>query len=268
MADIEYPITLRAFDSTGRSADWSGTVVLTTDVEPRDPHYANVSLLLQFDQLDSVWKDNGPESRPTPQTRGVPGTLGLVDKLYGPGAYRPNTPPDFYAGYYPGPDDGFRFGTGDFTIEFSWVRRITGTGNVPLLIMGNTNQEQKWVVNINEGARVFWITGLGINPQVDVSTLTPPVLVGERVDVALVREGPVIRIFVNGIKRYEATTSGNQNVNPFYATGGLNVLGNYFYNESRAWIYEVDDIRITKGVARYADDYVREDGPFPSKGVA
>jgi hypothetical protein len=153
----------------------------------------------------------------------------------------------------------FVFGTGDFTIEF-WVYynsgltadvalfdgRPSGTNGVYPLIFSNTTGKLVWY--INSAARITGTTTLST---------------GTWYHVAVARSGTSTKLFLNGTQESSTYTDSNSYLlgtdRPIIAAAGATLgadpLNGY-----------IDDLRITKGYARYTANFTAPVGPFNGFG--
>jgi hypothetical protein len=139
----------------------------------------------------------------------------------------------------------FAFGTGDFTVEF-WVR-ITATGGAQNLITlpGTSNS-----IAYNTGTGVVYITG-GITRITSTSTGT-----NVWTHVAVARGSGTTRMFINGV--VQGTTFADST--DYTAAGTLCQLGG---STGSAFIGNIDDFRVTKGVCRYTTSFSAPIAQFP-----
>ena len=180
--------------------------------------------------------------------------------------------------YFDGTDDGltspynpaYSFGTGDFTIE-AWVyiagnSAVDAGGVRAAAIVGSFPTSgtltNVWVLGISGNSTT---TGTGFFFQSFVSGITYAVSVTTTIaqttwhHLAVARSGTTTKLFLNG-SEVASGTLGNQNVNgayPIYVgrniyTGYPNVLNGY-----------IDDLRITKGVARYTAAFTPPTAALP-----
>jgi len=141
---------------------------------------------------------------------------------------------NYYSNYFNGTTDGLSYtiptgGTGNFTVE-AWALP-TSTGR--LWVIGSTNATQSYGITIESGYVNGWWNYMG-GPTISGNT---PVILGKWVHVALVREGSVIYLYVNGIKQTNTATGvsgafGNSSAvsigwwapGPQYSTGYISNL--------------------------------------------
>lgn len=205
----------------------------------RDPHWYKVVSLLHFDgdftdETGKVWEPQG-----VPRTTSVNPAFGSgsVEKRGGTGI--------LLTGHL----DDFIF-HGDFTIE-AWI--LTDAGAMHTMLIGyfeNGNELLPLYLDNSSSGRVFWKSSNAITGLV--------LPVGEWFHYALTRESGVLRAFVNGVLQGSATRDDTVGL-----AGGVSLLGatvGYI-----GWRGQLDEFRITKGVARYTENFTPPDEPFPSR---
>jgi hypothetical protein len=145
---------------------------------------------------------------------------------------------------------GLDFGTGDFTIE-TWVYLEDNASIIQLIDRrAHASTVEGWVVNIQAGVLYFYANGLGW-----------PAMSGGNVPlkkwahIAITREGSTFRQFVNGVETTTATSSASLQT----ITGPM-YIGNGYDNKGLTGY--IDDVRITKGVARYTANFTPDPGTF------
>jgi hypothetical protein len=137
-------------------------------------------------------------------------------------------------------------GTGNFTFE-TWVYPTTNPANGPGTIIDarNSATSEGWVVRIFPDLSIGFYDGPANTYQ---QTSASAVSLNTWAHVACVRSGTTLTIFVNGVSLKTATVSSNLGTTwPFYI--GNNYTAGYTY-----YGY-LDDLRITKGVARYTTNF-------------
>ena len=137
----------------------------------------------------------------------------------------------------------FAFGTGDFTVEF-WVRSTTAAQNIIWCT-------SSWSILVISG-NIYWQTVQGVSSLYYRSHATAGLLDGNWHHVAVTRSSGTNRMFIDGkMYSYYAATQG---VDPpatdsaDYQGTVLNIGKNGVYGWFNGYL---DDIRITKGYARY-----------------
>jgi hypothetical protein len=140
----------------------------------------------------------------------------------------------------------FDFGTGDLTIE--WRMRIVGTGRMNIFDI--TGYRSFIGLVYNNYFELYGPSGYVIN------TNTIPWNLNQWYSVAVVRAGNNWTVYKDGVSVATATNSN--------AFGGT---GTYFVGSasdtSNSWNGWIDELRITKGVARYTSNYTPESSAFP-----
>lgn len=216
-----------------------------------DPNFANVTLLAHFDGADGSTtftdvKDHtmtgaGNAQLDTDQFKFGTASLlldGTGDKI------------DIN-----GSSGDFSFGTGDFTIEF-WIRIASNHTNRAIIGNRNASANTFWQVEFfNQANKIEFHTGA-------VIVLAGATAISNNAwhHVAIARAGTTIKLFINGTEddsetnnhNYSSTTTltiGHDN----YGSGGL--------TDMAGWL---DDIRLTKGVARYTSNFTPPTAAFPN----
>ncbi|WP_374249821.1 LamG-like jellyroll fold domain-containing protein [Thermomonas sp.] len=149
----------------------------------------------------------------------------------------------------------FSFGTGDFTVE-AFVRPAV-TAPEQALLSNYLNATTGWSFELNANTFHFACTGNGY----DISGSTS-VAANTWHHVAVARAGGTLRLFVNGA--LDAAVSDSQACS---STADLMVgrLGTYDVIPLNGYLQEV---RITKGVARYTAAFTPPTQPFPDSGLS
>lgn len=176
-----------------------------------------------------------------------------------------------YSAYFDGAGDylqlanstDFRFGSGDFTIEFQFYPLTTsgGSSGVSSLVSlwGNASN-QSWVIyRVNSGFQ-FSFSTTGTNQTNAISVSSGVFSINNWYHVAVTRSGSNIRAFINGT---QLGTTYNAGSSSFFASTNVLDIG---YNTVASYGPEncyIDDLRITKGYARYTADFTAPTAAFP-----
>lgn len=205
-----------------------------------DPLWDNVVLRLLFDGDLTDYSDSAHTVTTTSTVDFVAGHFAQAMRTGGTsgssntGASTPN-----------GPD--FQFGSGDFTVEF-WLQR-TGSGtHASALGTSDGAGSRGWSFGVTQAGNVALRvssdgTAYAIN---ETAIIAAPAGINHMV---FERAGSVVRAYVNGSMVFKTTFSGS------IANGGTSLQINraeLFNNRGTASLW--DDLRITKGVARYNSD--------------
>jgi hypothetical protein len=184
--------------------------------------------------------------------------ISTAQSKYGTGSLFFNGTSDYvYAGR---PSPAYDFGTGDFTVEF-WVYPLSGPAGTynPAFYTHNSTGGAAW--NANGGFRIHHGNVLFSNSgQLNYSSaITNNVWT----HMALVRSGNTMTMYKNGVANGTLTytiAAGSPLCQPALAisdsadTGGREYLNGY-----------IDDLRITKGIARYTGTFTPPTASFPTK---
>jgi len=157
-------------------------------------------------------------------------------------------------------DDGFHFGTGDFTFEF-WLyptENLTSSGAQQFINAEASGSGVTWTFGCYPSGH----HGLGYNGLTFSYGLYGSYTVGKYVNnywptqntwthLAVQRRNGIIEIFVNGTSQTLTTYGQNSTF-----SDGANLTSNYtsrsFFNGLEGY---VQDVRITKDIARYTANF-------------
>ena len=252
----------------------SWTITPQTKV-PVDPFRSQVSLLLHGNQNAGQFIDSSPTPKSITKVGNVaPGSPGGGTPIY------PSSNSAFGSAIaFDKVDDrltlaassDFAFGTGDFTVEFwAYSRDVSSASQSGYMQISATSGGLDTTYNdgliITQGQS---ITGGSITPQdggivakmggalfVNSCGSSSSVLtVSTWQHIAFTRSSSTARLFVNGVQVGISTLASN-------LTGSHLVIGGYY---STAYLFDgyIDDLRITKGVARYTSNFSVPAAPFP-----
>jgi hypothetical protein len=128
--------------------------------------------------------------------------------------------------------------TGDFSVE-AWVYPLSSTDQI---IVGHSSQNVQ-MFRLNEGGAgrlSFYLNGVQVFPSTPAGITT-----NNWYHLAITRVGSTTRMFVNGVQL------GSSN-NSWTGSFKMNIIGGAFGYQYNGYI---DDLRITKGVARYISNF-------------
>ena len=216
---------------------------------PNDPNFAFNSLLLHGDGT------NG--STVITDSSGSPKTVTAV------GNAQISTTQSKFGGtsiYLDGTGDAasvasntaFAFGTNDFTIEL-WVYPVSVSGN-PVLFDTRPSGNGAWPVIYFDGGRLRYF--LNTTDRISGSTVLATNTTWYH--IALCRAGSNTKVFLNGIQEGSTYSDSTSLLQGPFALGidSRNLTANPF----NAYF---DDVRVTKGVARYTANFTPPTLPFP-----
>jgi len=147
------------------------------------------------------------------------------------------------------------FGTGNFTIEL-WAYRLSGANNGLFQLSTTAGGFKQDDVN---NLALAYASG-GITYYANNNTNVPSTTVSNNQwdHLALVRSGTTTTLYFNGVSVSSITDSTNY-------TGTYLVVGGY-YSTSYLWNGYIDDLRITKGYARYTANFTPPTAAFFDTG--
>jgi hypothetical protein len=210
-----------------------------------DPDFASVSLLLHGDGTNgsTTITDNSP----SPKTVTAVGNaqISTAQSKFGGASIAFDGSGDFLTTSASADLD---FGVQDFTIEL-WHR------------FNNTTLDRGFVGNGSNGRLDFiWRTSTGINlGRINTafdSTFAWSPSVNVWYHIAISRSGTSLRAFIDGVQ-IGSTVTNSINYNASSC-----IIGSSLSNARNSNGY-IDDLRITKGVARYTANFTPPTAPFP-----
>lgn len=235
--------------------------LLSCPVLTCDPDYSSVGVLMHFDGTNgqTTTVDSGPDALAL--TMNGSAVLDTASPEFGSASVNfPSTSTfgldSVAAVVAPGGNLDLFSTTADFTIEF-WFKSVGGAGVASWLVaMGNpssldflnfTAEASTNTVGVHCGSATFNSAGLGT-----------PIAPGVYSHLALVRAAGRLYLYVNGSVQ---STVGTPMVSLLTAT--YLSIGHPFTAFGGADPFQMDEFRVTAGVARYNSNFVPE-GPFPS----
>jgi hypothetical protein len=217
-----------------------------------DPNFSNVSLLLPFDGADGSTVFTDESDNAFAVTVFGDARISTAQSKYG-GA----------SGSFDGNGDYLSLVTnaalqfpGDFTIE-CW----TYLNSTAQMIIGSSSADpntQVFRLNDNGAGNLgFFLNGTWVFRQIPAGITS-----GSWQHLAIARSGSSTRMFVNGVQQGTTNTEWS-------GTFRMDKIGAFFFNGN---VYSepnfvngyIDDLRITKGIARYTANFTPPTGPFPT----
>ena len=222
-----------------------------------DPSYNSVSLLLRGSGVA------GPlvpyDESPTPKTLTVSGNAGISTTTfkYGGSALVAGTSPNFTWGsnriQVPA-GAAFAYGTGDFTVE-AWIYPTVASNGI---FWGQTVSGTNYFICQTSADRrpafVFATSGGG------TAVFGPVITLNQWSHVAIVRNAGQVRVYSNGVGGTAVACTQNFSDTTFVPT-----IGGYTHNATQV-IFSglIDDLRVTKGIARYKKDFLPPPAQLPA----
>lgn len=217
---------------------------ITTIIAPPadDLYYNNVVLLMHFDGANN--STNFVDEKGKTITAFGNAQISTSQSKFGGSGYF-----DGSSSYVSIPQStDFDFSTGDFTIEF-WI--YTDTAQTSQFIKSKDSGSSANGIQIDLGKMGLWLDGVG---KFVSSTFAIPN--NSWVHTAFVRSGTNFTIYINGIADGVAVDSSAYSLQYGSQLG----VGAAFYGSSLNGY--LDELRITKGVARYTINFVPPTTPF------
>ena len=202
-------------------------------IEPFDPHWDKVVALLHFDgdivdETRKVWSANGSAT--------------ISDNSL----YIPSNNSNITL-------DGYSLGDGDFTVEAKVKIENSMSNSFTCFDCRSMGVDANGLVfYVRPNGKI--VIGGG-SPFVGTEGDNFPM--SEWVHVAFVRKSGVIDGYINGISSVSRSSSVNLNRDKWYVGSNSSGLADAGY---------IDELRITKGVARYTENFTPPTEPFPNRG--
>ena len=208
-----------------------------------DPDYSSVGLLLHCDGANNSTTFTDNSGTPKTVTAQADAKISTTSPKFGTGSCSLDGTGDYLL--VTG-NTAFDY-TGDFCWE-AWVYLTSGTNSG---FFGSGLGSLYYGVYSN----CIIVGNGGINPFLNVTSFTP--YLNAWTHVACTRSGSTMRHFINGDLKETATSSASFN------GGGGNV--HVGYSSSLGYITgKMDDVRLTKGVARYTASFTAPTAAFPN----
>jgi hypothetical protein len=215
-------------------------------VAGEDVYVNNVSLLLRGNGTDG--STTFVDSSLSPKTITAVGNaqISTAQSKFGGASMLFDGNGDYLQASY---NSSYDFGTGDFTVELWIYRAGNSTGGVgsdyEALIGSNASGNSKWTIYLRRSTKnIAWFGDDGTLRETSGATISDSAWY----HVAWCRSGSTLRGFIDGTQRYSATATGS------YTTGSEMRIA-YDLDANRQFYGYIDDLRITKGVARYTANF-------------
>lgn len=223
---------------------------------PLDPDWANVSLLAGFDGEDAATDQDDESDNGFTATYVNNAQVDTAQSKFSRGSLRVDGTDDVVTF----PDDAaWQFGSGNFTIEGHY-RWNSDSGVFHQLLgqwQGSSDQRSFAIFRDQSGGELeLWLSTAGTDAIERITATWAPTL-NQWYHVAVDFDGTTYRLYVDGVVLGESTTT----VTLHNSTVALSIGGTPDEeNDFDGW---ADEVRITKGVARYAGAFTPPKAPFP-----
>jgi len=174
-------------------------------------------------------------------------------------------------GYFDGSEDylsipdseDFEFGSGAFTIDF-WAYPTTSTGNHVVITKDNTGSFSPYVVSVYDGSWKLFLSSNCSDWDMPSNYVFGSVDVNQWQHIAVVRDGTTIMFFKNGVKYGSTITTSASLCN----NTELLRIGKMNYTVTpTSYAGYLDEIRVSKGVARWTSNFTPPVGPYGAGGL-
>jgi len=219
-----------------------------------DPDFADVSLLLHLDGTNGSTTFTDTSSSPKTVTAVGSAQISTAEAKFGQSLLLNDA--NTYTNYLTTPNNaGFQMSTGDFTLE-AWIYLISKPRNTAGILSSGS-------ASFGDNGGYFVVDSsnriqLGI-PGFAVFGGT--ISTGQWYHVAGTRSGTTTRIFIDGT----LTSTGTSDSNSYNFSKDNLLIGRNGWDGSGSQAFHgyIDDVRITKGVARYTATFTAPTAPFP-----
>ena len=222
---------------------------------PSDPLWDNVVLLCHYDGVDgSAIIDSSPFHHSFTTITGQ--AITTAQARFGPSSLQCGLSGFSYNNT--GDSGAWWFDDGPFTVEM-WIRPTVGLITLTVLVCqhGNTGLDRGWALWFDGAGHLQFSYSTTGTDYPAVSGSYVPTL-NQWVHIAADRDASgVLRVYADGVVVASATVTA-----AFWDSHyGLFVGGDL--NSGRQFIGQIDDLRITKGIARYGGAFDPPTEPFP-----
>lgn len=217
-----------------------------------DASFASVSLLLHCDGSNGSTTFTDSSSSPkTPTVNGNAKISTTQSKFGGTSMYFDGT--GDYLAYAASAD--FGFGTGDFTLEgfFRFDSVATDTGLFDFRSSGGSDVGTFFMETSSKKLVFYYGTMLGGTGATALTT-------GTWYHIALCRAAGTTRCYLDGVEQWNSGSSYNFGSSRPLGIGGSVATGLFGTSPMNGYI---DELRITKGVARYTSGFSAPTAAFP-----
>jgi hypothetical protein len=282
---------LAAQGSSSRSGDGGGgggvlsraMLMAAQKASAGDPHFSSVELLMHMDGSDGGTTFTDSSKNALTFSRHYTPTTETEQKLFGTASgyfnYVSTTDEPMIYNSDASNDSRFSF-DGDFTIELAvyltaqHCSRAASGEHIPLGTWSDSGGEAGWYLDVNRNTgttfsvRFVAVVSAGVYALYYIPSATLTYLAANTWHrIAVTRSGSTIRLFHNGT-HYAHTKSGTvadnatfpATPNDYIMIGGVHSSGASFQGQLNGYI---DEVRITKGVARYTGNYTLATAAFP-----
>ena len=159
------------------------------------------------------------------------------------------------------PTPNLELGSGDYTVE-CWINISAAASNGGIVGIGPVGglTNTTWSIEFNGSANTLSVYIYNANISTFIINGTTNVKTSTWIHVALTRSGNNTRLFINGTQEGSTYTSGYT----ISAGNNLYVGGGFYAPSTRTITGYIQDLRITKGYARYTANFTPPTSAFPT----
>ncbi len=143
--------------------------------------------------------------------------------------------------------DGFNMGTGDFTLE-AWFYFTSFSNSFAMFDQWDSSgstRNQLWHSTSTDGKLTWYYAGTS-----NIASANPAVSTGAWTHIALVRYSGTLKMYINGTAESDTASHSGQ-----FGRSHTMYFGDQHGGGGGAPQYYMDDLRITKGLARYTSNF-------------
>jgi YD repeat-containing protein len=234
-----------------------------------DPSFQAVSVLLHGDGANNsaLMTDNAPSAKTVTVTGNA--KISTAQSKFGGSSMAFDGDNDYL--YVPSsPGNSFNFGVGDFTIEAWFYLSSAGSGyrNLVVIPWGSTYMSIRFGDG-GFGGRLQFASVSTAFSTVYSSAHTQASLAGAWHHVAFTRSGGLSRVFLDGsLLTVRNEVYSGAAVTSWADSSNIASVAQAYVSHTggAAWLGYIDDVRITKGVARYTASFTPPALAFPNTG--
>ncbi len=224
-----------------------------------DPYFSNVGLLCHFNGANNQTTTvDSSSSAKTVILTGTGPKLTTAQFKFGTASLDLSAGTNAYASLADSPD--WDFGSGQFTVE-AWVRPTVAISGIDVIVAQFTNPvggNAAWELYFNNNTLNFTYTTTGFSATVTVVGAAYTPTLNTWIHVAADRDASnMLRIYADGVVIASATAAAT------FWNSTINLRVGNDAVATRGFVGQIDDVRITKGVARYAGAFTPPSAEFP-----
>ena len=218
-----------------------------------DSHFSQVSALLHFDGANGATTTTDVKGN-TVTRNGTPTISTTQSKFGGSSAVFTAT-----QSFEVAAGAGLQMGAGDFTVE-GWIRPNGVTGIQDFLNTFASSASDSGFVFQTNGTAIVGIVYIGAS-GVSATSASGVIAANTWHHVALVRSGINLYVFVAGVLVASVATLGTSSMNA--VAQALNIGAEGAVGTSSGMAGYIDEVRVTKGYARYTANFTPPTAQFP-----